>query len=170
MLKDIINTLKDCFTRYKNVRTFIYQSEDLFNAQNDYDAWQVYVDDVTRSALNITDSTFTFECDITVLSHVGEDDTILDVQDKAYSMAATVVEMLDRNPKYYGVLRVHDYSILTVSHVSDDDAAGVRLTLILDVPNPADLCDDKIWGEPYEPDEEPDLEITTITLPKRKLC
>lgn len=169
MLKDIINVLKDCFTRYKGVRTFIYQSDDYNNAQNDFDAWQVYVDDVTRSDLNITDSTFTFECDIMVLSHVGGDETILDVQDKAYAMAATVVEMLDRNPVYYGVLRVRDYSILTVSHVTDDDAAGVRLTLKLDTPNPADLCYDE-WQEPWEPQPEPDLDITTITLPKKPLC
>lgn len=169
MLKDIINVLKDCFSRYKGVRTVRYQSDDLNNCQNDYEAIQVYIDDVTDSRLNITDGTFTFECYVMVLSHVGEDDTILDVQDRCYSLAATVVEALDRIPAYQGVLRVHDYSIITSSHVTDDDASGVRLDLVLQVPNPADLCYDQ-WQEPVpEPEDEP-LEIQTITLPKKPIC
>lgn len=169
MLKDIITVLKDRFSRYKGVNTFKYQSDDLNNSQNDYASWQIYVDDMSRHQLNITDGTFTAEFQIMILSHVGEDDTILDKQDYAYSLAATVVEALDRNPEYQGVMRVHDYSIVTVSHISDDDSAGVNLSLVLQVPNPADLCYDQ-WQEPVpEPEDEP-LELHTITLPKKPIC
>lgn len=170
MLKDVINVLKDCFTRLKGVGTFRYQSDSLNNAQNNYKGYQVYVDDVSEHALNITDGTFTATFQIMVLSHVGKGQTILGVQDVAYSMAATVVEALDSYPKYQGVLRVHDYSILTCSHVTDDDASGVRLTLVLEVPNPADLCDDDIWGEPLPDPVVKPIEVKTITLPKAKLC
>ena len=169
MLKDIINVLKDIFSRYKGVNTFKYQSNDLNNAQNDYASWQIYVDDMSRHQLNITDGTFTAEFQIMILSHVDDGETILDKQDYAYSLAATVVEALDSNPEYQGVMRVHDYSIVTVSHISDDDSAGVSLSLVLQVPNPADLCYDQ-WQEPVpEPEEEP-LEIQTITLPKKPIC
>lgn len=170
MLNSIIQTLKDCFTRYKGVYTFRYQSEDLNNAQNNFKGFQVYVDDVSRHQLNITDGTFTAEFEITVLSHVGKGQTILGLQDFAYTLAATVVETLDRNPEYQGVMRVHDYSILTVSHATDDDAAGVRLTLVLEVPNPALLCDDSVWGEPVPEPKDKEIELHTITLPKKKLC
>lgn len=169
MLKDIINVLKDCFTRYKGVNTFKYQSDDLNNSQGDYASWQVYVDDVSDHNLNITDGTFTAEFQIMILSHVDDGETILDKQDEAYSLAATVVEQLDRKVEYQGILRVHDYSILTCSHITDDDSAGVRLTLVLQVPNPADLCYDQ-WQEPVpEPEDEP-LELNPITLPKKPLC
>ena len=170
MLKEIIDTLKDCFTRLKAVNTFRYQSESLNNAQNNFKGFQVYVDDVTDSKLNITDGTFTFECFIMILSPVGKGQTILDVQDTAYTIAATVVEMLDIRTEYQGVLRVRDYSMMTSSHVSDDDAAGVRLDLVLEVPNPALLCDDSIWGEPsVDPVIKP-IDVRPIKLPTKPVC
>lgn len=170
MLKEIINTLKDCFTRYKTVRSFLYISEDLVRCQGNQGNFEVTVDDVTRSALNITDGTFTFECDIMVLSHVGNGQTILDVQDTAYTIAATVVETLDIRPEYQGVLRVRDYSIITVSHVTDDDASGVRLTLKLEVPNPAQLCDESVWGDPaVDPVIKP-VDVKPIKLPVKPIC
>lgn len=169
MLKDIINTIKDCFTRYKGVKTFIYQDDKLNNAQNDYASWQIYVDDMSHHQLNITDGTFTAEFQIMILSHVDDGETILDKQDYAYSLAATVVEALDRKVEYQGILRVHDYSIVTVSHISDDDSAGVSLTLVLQVPNPADLCYDE-WQEPVPEPEEEQIELNVITLPKKPIC
>ena len=169
MLKSIIEAVGHCFRSYKSVKTFRYQNESLNNAQNNYEGFQVYVDDVSRHQLNITDGTFTAEFQIMVLKHVDDGDTVLSVQDDAYTLACSVVEMLDRNPQYYGVMRVHDYSLLTCSHATDDDASGVMLTLVLEVPNPAELCDDTIWIEPpVEPDEK--LELHPITLPKRPLC
>lgn len=169
MLKDIVNVLKDCFSRYKGVNTFKYQSDDLNNSQNDYASWQVYVDDMSHHQLNITDGTFTAEFQIMILSHVDDGETILDKQDYAYSLAATVVETLDRKVDYQGILRVHDYSIVTVSHISDDDSAGVNLSLVLQVPNPADLCYGD-WQEPVPEPEEEQIELNVITLPKKKLC
>lgn len=170
MLKEIIDILKDCFTRYKAVNTFRYQSESLNNAQNNYKGFQVYVDDVTDSKLNISDSTFTFECFIMILSPVGKGQTILDVQDTAYTIAATVVETLDIRPEYQGVLRVRDYSIMTSSHVSDDDAAGVRLDLVLEVPNPALLCDESVWGEPKTDPVIKPIDVKPIKLPTKPIC
>lgn len=170
MLNDIIQALRDCFTRYKSVRSFLYISEDLVRCQGNQGNFEVTVDDVTRSALNITDGTFTFECDIMVLSHVGNGQTILDVQDTAYTIAATVVETLDIRPEYQGVLRVRDYSIITVSHVTDDDASGVRLTLKLEVPNPAQLCDESVWGDPaVDPVIKP-VDVKPIKLPVKPIC
>lgn len=168
MIKSLVGVLRDCFTRHRAVGTFRYQSDDLNNAQNSFKGLQVYLDDVSEHQLNITDGTFTSEFQIMVLGHVERPKEIIDVQDEAYTLAASVVERLDRS--YYGSLRVHDYSIMTVSHVTDDDSAGVRLTLVLQTPNPADLCSEDIWEEPKEDENEPLLELNPITLPKRRLC
>lgn len=169
MLKSVIEVLKDCFLRLKPVNSFVYISDDLVRCQGNQRNYEVAVDDMTLSQLNITDNTFVMKLEISVLSHVDEEQTILDVQDTAYTAACTVVEALDTYPDYKGVLRVHDYSIATVSHMTDDDAAGVRLSLTLKVPNPADLCGD-VWGD--KPDEPADheIELNPITLPKKKLC
>ena len=81
-----------------------------------------------------------------------------------------------------GVLRVYDYSILTVSHYTDDNAAGVKLSLVLQMPSPLNWCelDDNFDDEEHEeePDHEidvdenqvGDIDITPISLPRNRIC
>ena len=180
--RDIVKVLRDTFLRYSGVRTFRYQSEDLNNAQNNFDSFQVYVDDMTRHELNITTNVFKAEFSIYILKQPeGESgSTVIDIQDQAYVIAANVIAKLDNMMEYHGILQVHDWSIVTVSHVTDDDAAGVHLTLVLEMPNPANLCDDDNWSdEPYSGETEYDidvdavepgeLDINPITLPKNPI-
>lgn len=174
--RQVIDIICDTFSRYKGVKTVRYQSDDLNNAQNNYPGIQVYIDDVTRSDLNIVDNIFKVEINIIILEQPSVDKPILDVQDECYTLAATVLAKLDVLEGYRNILSVYDYSIITVSHVTDDDAAGVRLTIVLSMPSPANLCDDSVWGEPWSgetdydvdvPYDEPDkLDINPITLPK----
>lgn len=77
---------------------------------------------------------------------------------------------------------MYDYSILTLSRFSDDSSAGVKLSLVLTIPNGVNLCelDDHFNDEPYpeEPDHEidvptseiNDITITPIKLPKNRDC
>ena len=160
MLQDIINIIKDVSLRHKGVRTFKYQSDILNNAQNNHKYYQVYVDDVSLHELNITTNIFKARFEVYVLGFVDSETTILEVQNNAYTIAADILAYLDTQDTYKGVLSVYDYSILTLSHYTDDDAAGVKLSLVLEVPSPVDLCtlDDNFNDEPYE--DEPDAEIT----------
>lgn len=160
MLKDIINILKDISLRHKGVRTFKYQSDILNNAQNNHKYYQVYVDDVSLHELNITTNIFKARFEIYILGFTDDDNPILDVQNNAYTIACDIMAYIDTQDSFKGVLRVYDYSILTLSHYTDDDAAGVKLSLVLEMPSPVDLCtlDDNFNDEPYE--DEPDAEIT----------
>lgn len=174
MLKDIVNILRDTFLRYKEVRTFKYKDDLLFNAQGNDKPFQVFVDDQSYHRLNITTGIFIAEFNITILKTPSKDEGILDIQDYAYTMACNVLERLDYLDDYIGVLRVHDYSIVTLSHVTDNDSAGVRLTVQLETPNPANLCDDSNWGEPYQEPEDKEItvnekEIGNLTINKIKL-
>lgn len=160
MLKDVVNILKDISLRHKGVRTFRYQSDILNNAQNNHKYYQVYVDDVSLHELNITTNIFKARFEVYVLGFVDSETTILEVQNNAYTIAADILAYIDTQDTYKGVLSVYDYSILTLSHYTDDDAAGVKLSLVLEVPSPVDLCtlEDNFNDEPYE--DEPDAEIT----------
>lgn len=160
MLKDIIEILKDISLRHKGVRTFRYQSDILNNAQNNHKYYQVYVDDVSLHELNITTNIFKARFEVYVLGFTDDDNPILDVQNNAYTIACDIMAYIDTQEQFKGVLRVYDYSILTLSHYTDDDAAGVKLSLVLELPSPVDLCtlDDNFNDEPYE--DEPDAEIT----------
>lgn len=182
MLKDVVNIIKDISLRHKGVRTFRYQSEILNNAQNNHAMYQVYVDDVSLHELNITTNIFKAKFEIYILGFVDDDTTVLEVQNNAYTIACDIMAKIDIDDAYKGVLSVYDYSILTLSHYTDDNAAGVKLSLVLQMPNPVNLCtlDDNFNDGPYEdePDNEininneeiGDLDINPITLPTNRIC
>ena len=159
MLKDVINILKDISLRHKGVRTFKYQDNSYNNAQNNHKYYQVYVDDASFHQLNITTNIFKAEFQIYILGFVDDDNDVLDVQNNAYTIAADIMAYIDTQEAFKGILRVYDYSILTISHYTDDDAAGVKLSLVLEMPSPVNLCtlDENFNDEPYE--DEPDNEI-----------
>lgn len=182
MLKDVVNIIKDISLRHKGVRTFRYQSKILNNAQNNHKMYQVYVDDISLHELNITTNIFKAQFEIYILGFVDDENTVLDVQNNAYTIACDIMAKIDIDDAYKGVLSVYDYSILTLSHYTDDNAAGVKLSLVLQMPNPVNLCtlDDNFNDEPYEdePDNEivinndeiGDIDINPITLPTNRIC
>ena len=161
MLKDVINILKDISLRHKGVRTFKYQSDIYNNAQNNHKYYQVYVDDVSLHELNITTNIFKARFEIYILGFVDDDTTVLDVQNNAYTIACDIMAYIDELEALKGVLRVYDYSILTVSHYTDDNAAGVKLSLVLEMPNPVNLCtlEDNFNDEPYDEPEDVEIDI-----------
>lgn len=184
MLKDVIEIIKNVSLRHKGVRTFRYQDKMLHNAQNNYGTYQVYVDDVSLHQLNITTNIFKAEFQVYVLAQPNEEsgNTILDVQNNAYTIAVDIMAYIDTQEAFQGVLSVYDYSILTLSHFTDDDSAGVKLSLVLQMPSPLNMCtlEDNFNDEPYEddPDHEIDInksdvgeiDITPIHLPKTRDC
>ena len=184
MLKDIIEALRHVSLTHKGVYTFRYQGDDLNNAQNNYKGYQVYVDDISLHQLNITTNIFKVEFQVYVLGHpTGESgNTILDVQNNAYTIACDIMAKIDSDEAYRGILSVYDYSILTLSHYTDDNAAGVKLSLVLQMPSPLNWCtlDENFDEEEHEeeqdhdidvPDNEVgDIDITPIKLPKNRDC
>ena len=157
MYKEIISIIKDICLRYKDIETFKYQDSCFNNQQNSHKGFQVYVDDTTLSELNIETDIFKVSYEIFILNS-GND--ILENQDKAFNIAVNLMAYLDNMPQYHGILSVYDYSILTLSHYTDDDSSGVKLSLVLQVPSPLSLCtlQDNFLDEPKE--EEQDKEIT----------
>ena len=144
--------------------------------------YQVYVDDISLHELTITTNIFKAQFEIYILGFVDDENTVLDVQNNAYTIACDIMAKIDIDDAYKGVLSVYDYSILTLSHYTDDNAAGVKLSLVLQMPNPVNLCtlDDNFNDEPYEdePDNEininndeiGDIDINPITLPTNRIC
>ena len=184
MIKDIINIIKDLSLRHKGVKTFRYQSNTLNNAQNNHAMYQVYIDDISLHELNITTNIFKVHFEIYILGFPTNEsgNTILDVQDNAYTIACDIMSKLDSDDAYKGVLSVYDYSLLTLSHYTDDNASGVKLSLVLAAPNPVNICelDDNFNDEPYEEEQDHeidineegvgDIDITPIRLPRNREC
>lgn len=159
MYKEIINIIRNICLRYNGVKTFKYQDSCFNNQQNSHKGFQVYVDDTSISEINIETDIFKVSFEIYILNS-GND--ILDNQDKAFNIAVNLMAYLDNMPQYHGILSVYDYSIMTLSHYTDDDSSGVKLSLVLQAPSPLSLCTlkDNFNDEPYEDTEEQDNEIT----------
>ena len=70
---------------------------------------------------------------------------------------------------------------MTLSRYTEQSNAGVKLSLVLEIPNGVNLCevDDK-FGEPYKEEEDKeidvqtddvgDLDISPIKLPRNRVC
>lgn len=184
MLKDVIEILKDISLRHKGVRTFRYQGNDFFNQQNNHEMFQVYVDDVSHHQLNITTNIFKAEFQIYIMGFPTDEsgNTVLDIQNYAYTIATDIMAKIDTDESNKGILSVYDYSILTFSHFTDDNASGVKLSLILQMPSPLNWCelDSNFNDEPYEPTPDAeitisgstvgDIDIKPIKLPKNRNC
>lgn len=182
MLKDVVNIIKDVALRHKGVCTFRYQGDDLNNAQNNHKMYQVYLDDISHHQLNITTNIFKAEFQLYILGFVDDDNDVLTVQNNAYTIACDILAYIDSYDEYKGIVSVYDYSILTLSHYTDDNAAGVKLSLVLQMPSPLNWCelDDNFDDEEHEeepdheidvPDNEiGDIDITPIKLPKNRNC
>jgi hypothetical protein len=182
MLKDIIEILKNASLRHKGVRTFRYQGNDFFNQQNNHAPYQVYVDDISVHKLNITTGIFRSEFQIYILGHTDDEKSVLDVQNEAYTIAVNIMAFIDTQEDFLGILSVYDYSILTISHFTDDSSAGVKLSLVLQMPSPLNWCtlEENFNDEPYEEEQDKeididekevgDLDITPIKLPRNRIC
>lgn len=182
MLKDIVEIIKNTALMHKAVRTFRYQGNDMNNAQNNHEYYQVYLDDISYHQLNITTNIFRVEFNLYILGFVDDDNPILDVQNNAYTIAADIIAKIDTDEANRGVLSVHDYSIVTLSRYTDDKSAGVKLSLVLAMPSPVNLCvlEDNFNDEPYKPEPDKqididtndvgDIDIKTIRLPKNRNC
>lgn len=181
MYKELIEVIKNICLRYKGTKTFRYQDVFLNNAQNNYATLQIYLSDTTHHDLNISTVPNIFKMEVTlyILDHPSkEEDAILDCQDRCYDAALNIIAKLDRLEEYQDIISVHDYSITTISHYSDDDSAGVRASIELEIPVGVDLCavDDNFNEKPYEPEpdheidlpekEEPTLDLKRTKLPK----
>ena len=175
MIKSIIGILRDIALRHKGVQTFRYQSDMVNNAQHNYNTYQVYVDNVNYHQLNITTNVFTSEWQIYILSHPSTEEggkTVMDIQDEAFTIAVDILGYIDTKPEFYGVLSVHDYSILTLADYTAQKSAGVKLSLVLETPSPLNLCDldDNFNDKPIEPEEDNDISINPIDLPITIRC
>ena len=159
--KDVVNVIKDALSRFKGVNFVKYTGDDLINQQNNNKTLQCWIDDISLHQFNLTTNIVKAEYQIYILGFPeNTPDSILDIQDKCYNAAINVMAYIDTRDELKGLISVYDYSILTLSRFSDDSSAGVKLSLVLNIPNGVNLCElDDNFGEPYTPEKDKDIDI-----------
>lgn len=186
MYKEVTDAIINVVSRFKGVNCVRYQGNDLNNQQQNHKTLQCYIDDVTLHSFNVTENIARVEYEIYILGFPTSEsgNTILDVQDKCYDAALYTIAYLDNDPSLRNVVSVRDYSILTLSRYSEQSNAGVKLSLVLNIPNGVNMCELEDWfnDEPYEEDEDhnitgvtpseitEELTINPIHLPRTNNC
>lgn len=181
--KQVVDIIVDTLSRFKGVNFVKYQGDDLNNQQQNYKTLQCYVDDISLHQFNLTTNIVKAEYQIYILGFPTNEsgNQVLDIQDRCYDVAIYTLAMIDNHPDFKGIVRVYDYSILTLSRYSEQSNAGVKLSVVLEIPNGVDLCQlDDMFGEPYTPEEDKeidlnddevgDITLTPIKLPKNRDC
>ena len=184
MINDFVELFKNIALRHKLVYSFRYQDKILNNAQSNYKTFQVYMDTVSLHQLNITTNIFTSSFELYILGQADgtSGKTTEDIQTLAFTIAVDILAYIEEHDEYDGILSLHDYSILTLDHYTDDDSSGVKLSVIYEIPSPLNLCtlDDNFNDEPYSGDTDTEITIETkdvgeldinpIHLPRNRKC
>lgn len=180
--KDVVNVIKDALSRFKGVNFVKYTGNDLINQQNNNKTLQCWIDDISLHQFNLTTNIVKAEYQIYILGFPeNTPDSILDVQDRCYNAAINVMAYIDTRDELKGFVSLYDYSILTLSHFSDDSSAGVKLSLVLSIPNGVDMCTmEDNFGEPYKEEEDKkidldvdevgEIDLKPIRLKPSKIC
>lgn len=149
---------------HKAVQSSRYESRILTNAQNNRGYMQFNIDSSPYfdTLISVPNIPFTFQLNIDILSFPKKDNTytILDAQNDAFQIGVEWLHYLREDTTFMGQLAVRDYQFLGVDHFTDDDAAGMRLTVQFVIPDPINLCNfmDN-FSEDFIPQEENDKEI-----------
>ena len=159
MIKNLVNAIKEQAEHIKNVKFFKYEGADLINAQNNNATIQVFVEDDIFTEYIVTKDLVKVQLNIDILDSIGDGKDILEIHDRTTKIAIVLIKLIEEN--YKNILSVYDYNLLNVSHYSDDDLFGTRISLYLTMPSPVNECNiNEFIDELNKYYKEEDKEIT----------
>lgn len=159
MVKNLVNAIKEEAEHIKNVKFFKYEGADLINAQNNNATIQVFVEDDIFVEYLVTKDLIKVQLNIDILDNIRDGEDLLETHDRTTKIAIVLIKLLEEN--YKNILSVYDFNMLNVSHYSDDDLFGTRMSLYLTMPSPINFCNiNEFIDELNEYYKEEDKNIT----------
>ena len=160
MVKNLVEAIKEQARHIKNVKSFNYEGADLINAQNNNATIQVFVEDDIFIEYIVTKDLIKVQMNIDILDNIGEDESKLDVHDRTTKIAIVIIKLIEES--YKNILSVYDYNLLNVSHYTDDDLFGTRVSLYLTMPSPINFFNISDFIDnlnEYEKNEDKEINI-----------
>lgn len=159
MIKNLVNAIKEQAENIKNVKSFNYEGSDLINAQNNNATIQIWVEDDVFTEYLVTKDLIKIQLNIDILDNIRDGEDLLETHDRTNKIAIVLIKLIEE--RYKNILSVYDYNMLNVSHYTDDDLFGTRVSLYLTMPSPINFCNIKDFiDELNEYYKEEDKEIT----------
>lgn len=159
MIKNLVEAIKEQAEHIKNVKHFNYEGADLINAQNNNSTIQIWIEDDIFTEYLVTKDLVKVQMNIDILDNIRDDEEKVDVHDRTNKLGIVLIKLIEEN--YKNILSVYDYNLLNVSHYSDDDLFGTRMSLYLTMPSPVNYCNiNEFIDELNEYEKNDDNEIT----------
>ena len=170
MIKNLVNAIKEQAEHIKNVKFFSYEGADLINCQNNNATIQVFVEDDIFIEYLVTKDLIKVQLNIDILDNIGDGDDMLEIHDRTTKIAIVLIKLIEEN--YKNILSVYDYNMLNVSHYTDDELFGTRVSLYLTMPSPVNECNINEFIDElneYEKNEEKEITINIQEIDINKL-
>lgn len=177
MIKNLVEAIKEQAEFIKGVKSFNYEGSDLINAQNNNETIQIVVEDDIFVEYLVTKDLIKVQMNIDILDNIGENEDKIDVHDRTTKIGIVLIKLIEEN--YKNILSVYDFNLLNVSHYSDDDLFGTRMSIYLTMPSPINQCNisdfiDKLNEYYKEEDKDitinkPEINIDNININPVKL-
>lgn len=160
MFEQIMNYIGTTALKHVAVKQYKYQKRIMINQQDNNAYMQVVIEDDPYGQYIKESGVYTLTINIDVLGFPKDDTEILKIQSDAFQVASELIAYIDKDTTFMDRISVYDYSMLSISHFTDDNAAGQRLSLELVVPNPINLCTlDDNFSENISYVEKDELEL-----------
>lgn len=169
MIKNLVECIKAKAEHIKNVKFFKYEGYDLINSQNNNATIQIWVEDDIFVEYLVTKDLVKVQMNIDILDNIGDGEDTIDVHDRTTKIAIVLIKLIEES--YKNILSVYDYNMLNVSHYSDDDLFGTRISLYLTMPSPINFCNindfiDELNEYEKNDDKEININIKEIDINK----
>lgn len=164
MIKNLVEAIKEQAEHIKNVKHFNYEGADLINAQNNNSTIQIWIEDDIFTEYLVTKDLVKIQMNIDILDTIGDNEEKVDVHDRTNKIAIVLIKLIEEN--YKNILSVYDYNMLNVSHYSDDDLFGTRMSLYLTMPSPVNQCNINEFIDELNEYEKNDDKDITINKPE----
>lgn len=162
MYKQIIDFILHTALSHKAVNTAKYLDRQLINAQPTNAYIQFILEDSPYAQYHLSNNTFTVTYSADIVGFTSKDMNISEIQSLCYQIGLEVLAKIVRNKDMQRYISLYDYSFLALSHFTDDDSAGQRLTFELVVPNFVDNCSLDDNFEEVEIEERGEDEVTLL--------
>lgn len=164
MIKNLVEAIKEQAEHIKNVKHFNYEGADLINAQNNNSTIQIWIEDDIFTEYLVTKDLVKIQMNIDILDTIGDNEEKADLHDRTTKIAIVLIKLIEEN--YKNILSVYDYNMLNVSHYSDDDLFGTRMSLYLTMPSPVNQCNINEFIDELNEYEKNDDKDITINKPE----
>ena len=158
---------------HKAVNSVKYQNKTLVNAQNSAGYMQVSIDasPFWDLLISVPNQPFTLQLNVDIMGFPRTDGTYseLDAQSDAFQIGVEFLHYFRQENIFMDKIAIHDYQFIGFTHYTDDNCAGVRMSVNFTLVNPINLCTfmDNFSDEfiPEEPEDIPQIDLVDPNPP-----